>query len=354
VFGGRTQVQDPEVYKQLLAWYPKAEIVLTSTSGEIIDTHILDDGIVVTAIFFYHTKIKVVEESILKVEESYSIGQKLAKNLPGEGLVHVMTFSQGLNINGTQFVAGLQDYLPKNVPVTGGFAGDGTNFKKTAVGLNGSAQSNKIVLIGFYGSSIRIGYGSKGGWDPFGIDRIITKSKGNILYELDGKPALALYKEYLGEKAKDLPLSGLLFPLSLKMKTATGAEVDIVRSALGVDEATQSLTFAGDVPEGLSARLMKANDDRLIDGSIEAADRSVKKLNNSNAELAIFVSCVGRKLVLKERTEEELEEAKKIIGPQTRITGFYSYGEICPVPLSGEQSLFHNQTMTITILKEIE
>ena len=108
------------------------------------------------------------------------------------------------------------------------------------------------------------------GWDPFGPERLITRSEGNVLYELDGKSALDLYKRYLGEHSQELPASGLRFPLSLRIP---GADTRLVRTILAVDEPHQSMRFAGDVPQGAYAQLMKANFDRLIDGAIESRPR---------------------------------------------------------------------------------
>jgi hypothetical protein len=170
---------------------------------------------------------------------------------------------------------------------------------------------------------------------------------------MDKKPVLALFKEYLGEKARELPGSGLLFPLSFKIKTSSGKDANIVRSFKSTDDANQSLTFFADVPEGAPAQLMMANLDRLIDGASEAATLSRVGLGGNQAELAILVSCIGRREVLKTRTEEELEEVQNIIGNQAPVAGFYSYGELCPSTPDEKQCQMHNQTMTITTFKEI-
>jgi hypothetical protein len=195
-----------------------------------------------------------------------------------------------------------------------------------------------------------VGHGSKGGWDKFGPERVVTRSDGNILYELDGKPALALYKEYLGEKAKDLPSSGLLFPLSLRANASD--EKNLVRTLLAVDHEKQSMTFAGDVPQGFRAQLMKANFDRLVDGA-GAAGLMAKHVTpgaTTGAVLALAVSCVGRRLVLGARTEDEVDALRAVLPDDSHIAGFYSYGEISPYA-SGHCDL-HNQTMTVTTFSE--
>ena len=353
VFGGNALLKDKDRFDEIRSWYPKSHIIIASTAGEIIKTEVSDDTLVLTAIKFEKTTLQFAEANIKEAEESESAGKKLAAVLPKEELIHAMIFSDGLFVNGTALVKGLLSELPPNVSVTGGLVGDGSRFKETLVGLDKMPEQRKLVIVGFYGSSIKIGYGSLGGWDSFGIARIITKSKGNVLYELDGKPALEIYKEYLGDMAKDLPASGLLFPLSLKIKTETGKEVEVVRTILAVDEKAQSMTFAGDMPEGVVARLMKANFDRLVDGASGAASMSIESLDNEKAELAILISCIGRKLVLKERIEDEIVAVQEKIGSQAAIIGFYSYGEISPTTPTERQCQLHNQTMTITTFREI-
>ncbi|OGG31358.1 hypothetical protein A3A63_02225 [Candidatus Gottesmanbacteria bacterium RIFCSPLOWO2_01_FULL_46_9] len=352
VFGGKNVIQEVSHFDEIRRWYPSAHIVLASTAGEIINTQVNDDSLAVTAVQFEKSALQVAKASIREPNQSRACGETLAAALPHEGLVHVMVFSDGQLVNGTALVAGLTHVLPGTVSVTGGLVGSGYDFKETYVGLDEVPASGNIVLIGFYGTSLKVGYGSLGGWDPFGPERVITKSKDNVLYELDGKPALALYKEYLGEKAKELPSSGLLFPLSVRFKTDK-ADVEVVRTLLAVDEASQSMTFAGDMLEGAYAKLMKANFDRIIDGASSAASASRDGLGATDPELAVLISCVGRKLVLKGRVEEEIESVREVVGKAAAITGFYSYGEICPTAPTEKQCQLHNQTMTITTFREV-
>ncbi|HRC76477.1 MAG TPA: FIST C-terminal domain-containing protein, partial [Kouleothrix sp.] len=213
---------------------------------------------------------------------------------------------------------------------------------------DGAPAPGLVAGLGLYGKRLKVGFGSLGGWDPFGPERLITRSSGNVLYELDGRSALTLYKKYLGEHAAELPAAGLLFPLSLRTRTG---ETGLVRTVLSVDEEAQSMTFAGDMPQGAYARLMMANFDRLIDGAIGAARTSYHAIGDTSPDLAILISCVGRKLLLKQRVEEEIEGVRDVLGPHTPITGFYSYGEISPFT-PGANCELHNQTMTITTLAE--
>jgi hypothetical protein len=269
-------------------------------------------------------------------------------SLNKESLVHVFVLSDGLKVNGSDLVKGLTKNLSSKVTVTGGLAGDGDRFKETLVFWDGPPDKDTIAVLGLYGNRLKVGYGSLGGWDSFGPERLITRSRGNILYELDGQSALELYKKYLGEHAKGLPATGLLFPLSIRTKEG---DAGVVRTILSIDEEDRSLTFAGDIPEGAYARLMKANFDRLIDGAVGAAKTSYEAIGSTSPDLAVLISCVGRKMILKQRTEEEVEGVHEVLGDKTVLTGFYSYGEISPFTPSARCEL-HNQTMTITTFTE--
>ncbi len=351
VFGASALVKEQKTFDDIKAQYPQSHICMMSTAGEIFDTSVSDGTLSLTAIWFDKTTLQFAEADIADGSQSKAVGTTLADALPKDGLVHVMVFSDGNKVNGTELVEGITSHLPGTVALTGGLVGDGADFKHTYVGLDKVPAEGKIVLIGFYGASLKVSFGSMGGWDPFGPERIITKATNNVLYELDGKPALDIYKEYLGEeKAKELPGSGLLFPLNLRLKGSDGKETQVVRTILGVSEADKSLTFAGTMPEGVSAQLMKANFERLVSGASGAA--SMIKEASAEADLAILISCIGRKLVLKERIEEETEAIREVFGPATALAGFYSYGEISPIAPTTNQCQLHNQTMTITTLAE--
>jgi hypothetical protein len=348
VFGSRALLSDKSLSDDIKAFYPKAALIGCSTSGEILDVEVSDESLVLTAIALEHTRIECAQVSVNGIS-SVEAGESLAKLFSQEELTHLLVLSDGLRVNGTKLVAGLTNILPKKVTISGGMSGDGAKFEETLVSFNGVAQSGVVAAVAFYGDRIKVGCGSFGGWDQFGIERLITKSQGNVLYELDGKSALTLYKEYLGKHARELPSSGLLFPLEIRNPKESAT---LVRTILSVNEENQSMTFAGDVPEGFYARLMKANFDRMIDGAQNAAQTSFDALNGTAPDLAVMISCVGRKLILHQRTEEEIEGVREVLGDQAFMTGFYSYGEIAPFGPEFKCEL-HNQTMTITTFAEI-
>lgn len=348
VFGARAGLDASQVIKHFESLHPDAILVGCSTAGEIEGTHVHDGSVVATLIYFEKTRVAAAETLVASAEDSLKAGASLAQQLAQADLRHVLVLSDGLNVNGTALAQSLRENLPAHVAVTGGLAGDGDQFASTRVVMHGTVQDKRVVAIGLYGNHLNIGYGSLGGWDGFGPQRMVTKSKGNVLYELDGQSALDLYKQYLGSHAAELPGSALLFPLSIH---GPNDESNLVRTVLSIDEGNKSMTFAGDIPQGHYARLMKANTDRLVDGAAGAATHGRQRLGDTQADLAILISCVGRKLVLKQRVEEEVEAVRDALGAQAVLAGFYSYGEICP---SGAftQCELHNQTMTITTLSE--
>jgi len=348
LFGSTSILKEQKRLDEIKKVYPQAHLFGCSTAGEIYGTQVTDDSLVLTAASFEHTQLEGAQIKITEVGNSFQAGERLAQSLDKKGLSHVLVLSDGLKINGSDLVKGLTKHLPEKVNVTGGLSGDGGRFEETLVLLDGPPQRDTIAVLGIYGNRIKVGYGSFGGWDSFGPDRLITKSKENVLYELEGRSALELYKNYLGEHAQGLPATGLLFPLNLRTEEG---ETGVVRTILAVSEEEQSMTFAGDVPEGAYVHLMKANFDRLIDGAVEAAKTSYQAIGSSSPDLAILISCVGRKMVLKQRIEEEVEGVRDVLGDRTVLTGFYSYGEISP-SMPGSPCKLHNQTMTITTLRE--
>jgi hypothetical protein len=346
VFGAAQLITVPAVYEYLKIKYPVADIVFSSTSGEILDSEVYDESIVVTAIEFEKSAIVCASTHVNQYAKSCEVGAYLMSQLDKDGLICVFVISDGTYINGSELVYGFNNINPNNVPVTGGLAGDAARFSSTFTGLNQVPAQGNVIAIGFYGDHLHIGHGSSGGWDEFGPQRTITKSDKNVLFEIDNRSALDLYKEYLGEYVKELPGSALLFPLSLSI---AGSDKKLVRTILSVNEDEKSMTFAGNLPVGSNVRLMKANFDKLINASSTAASDANDSLAATG--LAIMVSCVGRKLVLNERTDEELMAAKEIFGDNTVIAGFYSYGELSPLN-KGSNCELHNQTMTITTFTE--
>lgn len=350
-FGDNKIVTDATTFAFLKEKFPNATISLCSTAGEIYGTETTENTLTLTAIEFSSTTIKKASVNVTNIKNSFNAGEELFELLPKENLKLIFVLSDGNKVNGSELVKGLNKNNSDNILITGGLAGDGARFIETSVGLDSVAQSGNIIAIGFYGDKLKVSHGSMGGWETFGLEREVTSSKNNVLFEIDHKNALELYKKYLGKYADELPGSALLFPLSLKQPNNSDSD-SVIRTILTIDEENQTMTFAGDLPIGSKVKFMKANFDKLIDAASEAATNSLS-MNTIQPKLAILISCIGRKVILSNRIDEEIEAVAKTFGKDTSITGFYSYGEISPLnPFTNCE--LHNQTMTITCFEETE
>lgn len=348
VFGNRMLLEDQSYIEAIRKEFPYEHIVYGSTSGEIIDSEVLDDSVSVTAIEFEKSTFVIKTSNILDFnKDSKALGQELFNQLPQENLKHIFVLSEGSFVNGSSLINGIETDIHGKTLISGGLCGDDAKFEKTLASYKENPKPGEVIMIGFYGETLEISVASFGGWTTFGPERLITKSIANVLYEIDGLPALELYKKYLGDKADQLPQASLLYPLNV---TAQNKNEAVVRTILSINEEENSMTLAGDMPENAKVQLMMASVDALSEGAFKAAKLAMKDRNKS-PELAILVSCVGRKLIMNQRVEEEIEEVQNVIGKNAAVTGFYSYGEMAP--FSGSSSCeLHNQTMTLTLISE--
>ncbi|MCB0873547.1 MAG: FIST C-terminal domain-containing protein [Thermoleophilia bacterium] len=342
-FGG-----GPGPLRELLDAYRESHVLGCSTAGEISGDQVSDGSIVAAICRFDEATLRSASARCETPEDSFDTGQRIGADLAADDLRAVFVLSDGLGVNGSELARGLAAAVPDGVAVTGGLAGDGNRFEATWVLGQDGPVPLAVSAIAFYGDRVDVGVGCQGGWDPFGPERLVTASRGNVLHTLDGRPALSLYKEYLGDLASGLPATALLFPLALRR--SSDDETTVTRTILAIDEDEESLTFAGDIPEGSYVQLMRANVERLVTGAERAAAEVVVDAASPSPLLSIGISCVGRRLVLGERTEEELEAVLTELPPQTTQVGFYSYGEISSL-ISGRCDL-HNQSMTVTTIRE--
>lgn len=362
-FGPSSMVDRPAPLQELARAFPQATVVGCSTSGEIEGDAVLDDALIVSITRFEQVRLSTVHRAVPDAALSRQAGEDLARAMVTghPELQALFVLSDGLGVNGSTLVEGLTAMVPPEVVITGGLAGDDDRFDRTWVFVDGEVRCGHVCAVGLSGPDLVVGFGSQGGWEIFGPERRITRAEGNVLYELDGQPALALYKRYLGDRAEGLPATALLFPLALRIPGAEHRQV--VRTVLATDEASQSMTFAGDVPEGSMAQLMRASFERLVDGAEAAAEHAatVAPFTQTNGGgalecaddepvLAIAISCVGRRIVLGRHVEDELEATYSALPGRPTMVGFYSYGEICQVGLG--QCDLHNQTMTVTTFRE--
>lgn len=336
-----------DAYKILKERFPQSVLFGCSTSGPVLRDDIYLDTFTGLAITFQKTKIKTVQIECRNQDQSFEAGKEIVKRLAGDKLRHIFVITDGMSVRGTNFISGANQSLPDGVSITGGMASDGFEFQETLVGINTPLASGQVCAIGFYGDSLECGYSAQGGWSQFGLERMVTKSDGNMLYELDGKPALDLYKDYLGPDAKKLPGSGLLFPLAIRQDKQ---HEYIVRTIDHVDEEAKALRFTGDIPQGYIAQFMKGNFSHLAEGAGNAAEQARRKVSGEGG-FALIVSCLGRQLLMGNQISDELEAVTKML-PGISIAGFYSNGEFSYSNNAGQACVLHNQTMTLTIFQE--
>jgi len=349
VFANRYLLEDKNVVADIRKQFPYEHLVFGSTSGEISGCDVNDNSISVTAIEFEKSSFIVKSDNILNYDKKAKLlGEALYKEMPKENLKHLFVLSEGSFVNGSSLIDGIEQNMNSTISITGGMCGDDARFEKTVASYKEDPKAGEVILIGFYGETLEISFASFGGWTPFGPERKITKSKGNILFEIDGKPALDLYKFYLGDKASELPQASLLYPLNV---IPEGKDEAVVRTILSINEENNSMVLAGDVPENSKVQLMMASIDAIALGAQQAAEIAIEHRKNP-AELALIVSCVGRKLVMNQRVEEEIEQVQEVIGNSTAIAGFYSYGEMAPFNGINKVCELHNQTMTLTLFSE--
>jgi hypothetical protein len=333
-------------FQELSQRFPNSIITGCSTTGEIYEGELYDDTLSVAISRFEKTKIVANFTNVDNILDSFHAGAKLANSFDKEGLKSLYVLSDGLALDGSTLAKGINQNLNKNISVTGGMASDNGLFKSTWVFVNREPKSGYASAIGFYGEDIHVSYASKGGWNKVGLTRTITacNSDTNTIMTIDDKPALELYKTYMGEHAKNLPASGLAFPLMV-----IDDEDDIkIRSLLAADEETQSIGVYGDIAKNDKIIFLQGNPGHIVTGAEEAA-QELPELTET-AALALTVSCIGRRSVLQDRAEEEVEIIKEVLGDNITQIGFYSYGEISTHP-SGKCGLL-NQTMTLALIWE--
>ncbi|MBN1942284.1 MAG: FIST C-terminal domain-containing protein [Phycisphaerae bacterium] len=347
VFGSTERLEDGSLVGKIQESHPGALLAGCTTAGEVTGSGVSDQSVTVSSLRFGNTRIRTRRVTVPSMDDSLTAGRSLAEALREEDLSYLMILSDGLNVNGSLLVEGLHAALPAGVPFSGGLAGDGARFQKTLTLDDQGIHERSIVGIGFYGNSLKVNCGSVGGWAPFGTLKTVTRTHHNVVYEIDGNRALDVYSAYLGDEAKDLPASGLLFPLSM----ASGAEENgLIRTLLAIDREKGSLTFAGDIPEGSNVQLMHANYEQLVAGAQSAAEVCLAD-DGGEVDFTLMISCVGRKLMMGNSTDLEVEAVMERVGQNSISAGFYSYGEIGPFAASGSSEL-HNQTMTVTTFRE--
>ncbi len=288
-------------------------------------------------------------------------GQKVAaevRKLAGDKLKAFIMLPDVLVGNGADTVRGVLDSLGEHFPVVGGASGDDFKFVKTYQYLNDKVYSGAVVGLGLAGS-FKMGIGVKHGWIPISTPMKVTKSSGSVLHELNGQPAINIYKNYFGEEEaqqlqkETLAKLAITYPLGI---VVTGSEEMLIRDPISVDEHG-SITCAAEIPEGSSIQLMIGSYMKAIEVAQIAAENAVAQLEGAAPKAVIIFNCIARNKLFGERAGDEISAIQTAVGTDTPLIGFYTYGE--QAPLGGEvrnldkcNPAFHNETVVICVLGE--
>jgi hypothetical protein len=330
-------------------------VIGCTTDGEITSSGLSSDTVAVLCLSADQIRFPTVSVPHLS-KGSFEAGVKIGDALYDCRCKYLQIFSDGLSGNATRVIDGIKKVLGDDIKIAGGAAGDGGQFRCTYQYGDDRILTDSIVAVGFAGD-FHYGVGVGGGWTPFGVAKRVTKSIDNIVYELDGQPALQVYEKFLGKYAALLPSVGVEYPLALLGPDGNIEENGYVlsRATMGVDREKGAIRFAGDVPEGAFVKMTMGSEQDVIQAAQKAAEDAIcqlKKKRPTAMPKAVFIySCMARKIVLGSKAGEEFSHVKKGVGADTPTIGFYTYGEYAPVGKTN-MSCFHNETITLTVIGE--
>jgi hypothetical protein len=334
---------------------PGTPLVGCSTDGEISTAGLSVNSVVVLALSSDRIQFHTACVEHLS-HDSYAAGVALGERFQKLDCRYIQIFSDGLTGNADKIIRGIKARLGDDIKIAGGTAGDGGDFKQTFQYSRERALTDSIVAVAFEGD-FGFGTGTACGWFPVGITKRVTRAVGNVVYELDGQPALQAYEKFLGKHAALLPAVGVEYPLGM-LGPYGDVEDDsyfLCRATMGVDRESGAIVFAGDVPQGARVKMTIGNETDIIQAAGEGARTAMGKLQHRNSQIkpkVIFLySCMARKLVLGSRTNEEILAVQQAAGGSVPVIGFYTYGEYAPIG-QHDHSYFHNETATMTVIGE--
>lgn len=330
--------------------YNNSIIIGGTTAGEIIGQTVVDGSMVLSALKFEQTSVKLYSKELPKDKAHYYlVGKEFTHQMDQEELKHIFLLSDVQTLHASSLLKGINSMLKSHVSVTGGLAGRESYIGSNFIIDQGELKTNRVIALAMYGEHLQVNYNAQGGWDSFGIESLVTKSKDNHVLEIDGEPALDFYKAMVDPNIlTDVKKLGFKHPIKVRNDEHANP---VIRALLDIDESEKSLIMAEEIPVGSYVRVMKANVDRLIIGAENAA-KTISQEPNQKHELAILISCAGRRKVLAELVSEEIEAVVEQFPSNTKSIGFYSYGEISPFYEIPKTSL-HNLTMCVTTFSEL-
>lgn len=304
-----------------------------TSCGEFINGHQTEGEIAILLLEVAKENYTVLFEEIEDGNLDKAVS-KLAKNVLGQfANPSLIVCSTGINLkeeffDGEKLVTSLKKCLGAEKIFFGGLAGDDWTLKGSFVFTNRKDSDNGIVALVLDGNKIALKGMAVTGWKPMGIRRTVTKSKGNLLYEIDHKSAVELYLKYLGkeekitdEKFKIYEEIGFEYPFIVERdKNET-----ILKTPVNIDGAEKALVMNIPMEENSKFWFTQPPDFDIVEEVIEKATQ-LKQDTNKEVDALLIFSCAGRQPILGPMATEENEGLVELW--KTPMAGFFTYGEI--------------------------
>jgi len=259
----------------------------------------------------------------------------------------MITLPDALAGGGADVVRGITDVVGLHFPIVGGSPGDDLQMKKTYEFCNDKIYSDAVVSA-VLSSDLVTGFGVRHGWHPVGKSMTVTRSKGGQVYEIDERPAIKAYEEFFGKDIEEEAL-GREFTINSLGVPAWEGEYRLRWPLLKKED--DSIICAAELPEDSVVRIMSGDEDSAIEAAKAAAREAMIKAGEpEDIAACIIFDCISRKQLLGKDAGKEIEAIQSIVGKETPLIGFYTYGE--QAPTSGAPAGFHNQTVVIYIISK--
>ncbi|MBS2013279.1 MAG: FIST C-terminal domain-containing protein [Deltaproteobacteria bacterium] len=353
VAGPAEVLEQSQPLSELVRAFPRSHVIGCGTAGALAGQAVRDGVVAVSIVEFTNTTMSLVHAPVTATADAFSVGQQIAKKLSKPSLRGVLAVGDGLEVDGAEFVRGLNSALDQSIALFGGLAGDGTRFKRTWVLAGPSIKSGLVAAVGFYGEHVVITQSTRYGWNKVGPERTVTRSDGRVIYELDGKPALDVYEEAIAAANKGSGGGVMPIMLPLAVRATARHEKSLVRSVMGVEAQKRCLRLAVDIPQGYLVQPLVGEQAALVSASKDAAVAAKEGASVAGSDTFVFaVSHAGRRAVLGAKAGDEIAAAVGALAgdSKTHSVGFYGYGEIA-ASAPGHSDL-HNQSISVTLVME--
>jgi hypothetical protein len=271
-----------------------------------------------------------------------AVGKRVAKELLphlSSDTIGLFVFPEGRAENFDHFFAGLEENLPSDqfLPLWGGGAGNDLKLGKPTYQYCDDEVITDGVSYALLSGEAHTAWAISHSVIPIGGERVVTRSKGNVIYEIDGKPATDVFKEYLPEDAlaanRDWVRYGISLALSFKAPSYMKDEEYVVRGVPQLSLTDESITVQTEVQEGTSIWFSSRDKEKITTGFDRMATQIEEQLAGEKPELVFQFECVTRgKLMFREQEKLQLlRQFRQSLDAEVPWVGFYTIGEIGPV-----------------------